>query len=275
MIHTSLFPVALTNSHSIHTMSKIQQWHFYLGTSCRILVESKTKHVIKSSFKCCINSLQTQRILTSVVIRLQVIIWSPMRAATLRKKQVCDSSLDCDRLQPAQHLLKSLSGMCAEFQCCDWLSGRRNDVIHSEQWLYLYKTHSARHVPGEGRQEKLKLENAQWGEYILCSTCWSWLMEGLRCHLLLKRIRTETLCRGSAESTDSSWIQEEDTWAMLAESTINWNNTWKHSDWSFQFIYLSQIMYTHAICTQRTYNDRRAVFEVFRPYRAHTASQLS
>lgn len=134
---------------------------------------------------------------------------------------MCDSSLDCDRLQPAQHLLKSLSGVGAEFQCCDWLSGRRNDVIHSEQRLYLYKTHSARHVPGEGRQEKLKLENAQWGEYILCSTCWSWLMEGLICHLLLKRMSTETLCRGSAESTDSSWIQEEDTWAMLAESTIN------------------------------------------------------
>lgn len=57
-------------------------------------------------------------------------------------------SLDCDGLQPAHHLFKSLSRSGTDFQCCDWLSRRCNNVIHPEQWLYLYKAHSARHVPG-------------------------------------------------------------------------------------------------------------------------------
>lgn len=40
-------------------------------------------------------------------------------------------------------------------------------------------------------------------------------------YLLLKRISTEALHRGLAESTDSSWIHEEDICAILAESTTN------------------------------------------------------
>lgn len=51
----------------------------------------------------------------------------------------------------------------------------------------------------------------------------------LICHLLLSRISTETLRRGSAESTDSSWTQDEDIWAMLTESTMNCVNTHKKS----------------------------------------------
>ncbi len=83
-------------------------------------------------------------------------IQSPARVASLYKEQTCDSSLDYDGLQPAQDPLKPLSGAGTEFQCCDWLSSRCNDVIHSEQGLYLSETHSARHVAGKGWREKQK-----------------------------------------------------------------------------------------------------------------------
>lgn len=120
--------------------------------------------------------------------------------------------------------------------------------------------------------------------YILCSTCWHWHLAGManecrdrcvcECHLLLNRISTEALCRGSAESTDSSWIQEEDIWAMLAESTMNYEKTEKETFSPIMLTVSCQLL-IDAACIQRTYNDRGAVFEVTRPYGAHAASQLS
>lgn len=134
--------------------------------------------------------------------------------------------------------------MGTELQYRDWLSCRCNDVIHSKQWLYFYKSHSTRHVPGkDGNKTSYKTAQTAFctvrimiSDTLLCCICWLWHFAGttsgyrvwcvcLDCHLLLKTISTETLRRGSAESTDSSWIQEEDIWAMLAESTINYKNT--------------------------------------------------
>lgn len=159
-----------------------------------------------------------------------------MRVASLSREQMYGSSRDCNGLQPAQHLLKSLSREGTDLQYCDWLSSSCNDVIHSEQGLYLYEAHSARHVPEKEWKKKRIIKMAincieradndscrhdKWMQ----GTGLIWLI----CHLLLSRISTETLRRGSAESTDSSWTQDEDIWAMLTESTMNCVNTHKKS----------------------------------------------
>lgn len=64
----------------------------------------------------CVNTLCSLRILPSHAKRLEVIIQSPVREASLHKEQMYDGSLDYDGLQPAQHLLKSLSRAGTEFQ---------------------------------------------------------------------------------------------------------------------------------------------------------------
>lgn len=56
-------------------------------------------------------------------------------------------SLDSDWLQPSKHLLKSLSRVSTDFQCCDWLSYRCNDIFQSKKWLHFDETHYTRHVP--------------------------------------------------------------------------------------------------------------------------------
>lgn len=85
--------------------------------------------------------------LTFFAKRLEVIISSPVREASLHKEHMYGSSLDCNGLQPVQHLLKSLSRESTDLQYCDWLRSRCNDVIHSEQGLYLYEAHGARQIP--------------------------------------------------------------------------------------------------------------------------------
>lgn len=85
--------------------------------------------------------------LTFFAKRLEVKISSPVREASLHQEHMYGSSLDCNGLQPIQHLLKSLSRESTDLQYCDWLRSRRNDVIHSEQGLYLYEAHGARQIP--------------------------------------------------------------------------------------------------------------------------------
>lgn len=62
---------------------------------------------------------------------------------------------------------------------------------------------------------------------------------------------------------------------MLAESTINCETAHRNIQLDNFNLFISAKFVHTCDTTQRTYNDRRAVFEVFRPYRAHAASQLS
>lgn len=51
-------------------------------------------------------------------------------------------------IQPADNLSESLGGAGAGFQHGDWLGGRCDDVIHSEQWPHLQQGHGTRQIPG-------------------------------------------------------------------------------------------------------------------------------
>lgn len=58
---------------------------------------------------------------------------------------------------------------------------------------------------------------------------------------------------------------------MLTESTMNCDNMHKNSQRNFE----KGLMYVLKNYYMQTYNDRRTVFIVTRPYRSHAATKLS
>lgn len=120
---TILSPFTLIYSHHMNMVTQIQQ---------RLFSGSNTKHIIKYS----------EEILGDIACQKA---WRH-HPKSRESRTTHLWSLDYDGLQPAQHLLKSQSSVGTEFQYCDWLSSRCDDVIHSKQWFHLYQTHSAWHV---------------------------------------------------------------------------------------------------------------------------------
>lgn len=107
------------------------------------LVNTLLHHQVSSTG--CVNNLYTPKMLMSL----------GLRSHKAHEDQMWSSSLDCNGLQPAQYLLKSLSWVGTDFQYCNWLRCRGNDFIHSEKWLHFYEAHCARHIPEKGKNINL------------------------------------------------------------------------------------------------------------------------
>lgn len=158
------------------------------------------------------------------------------------------SSLDCNGLQPIQHLLKSLSRESTDLQYCDWLRSRRNDVIHSEQGLYLYEAHGARQIPENNLKVRyyilalktfIKRQESYIG-YILHWTCWQddsssnykWMLGmGFMSPLVEENKHRYVMQRLSREY----WQQLDTGWRYLSNVDRVHHELWKHKDRVKQF----------------------------------------